>query len=166
LAAVLFPPFKQEDKMSAQHIFDNTPLGSIIRFSDGSPKPPARFTKKLSNWERSNGSGRLIRKSPGRDVGNYQCPASITVHEGDYGGGGIVLIVLHRSFSVDTRLRFDVVEPPALGSVRVLEQYNTGTELLHLAASHEAAANWLKLHPHSNAVLEEVMAQELSLQAA
>jgi hypothetical protein len=152
--------------MSAQQIFDNAPLGSIIRYSDGSPKPPVRFTKKLSLWERSNGSGRLIRKSPGHTAGNYPFPASITIHEGDYGGGGIVLIVLHRSFSVDTRLRFEVVETPALGSVRVLGQYGTGTELLHLAASHEAAASWLKLHPHSNAVLEEVMTEEPTLQAA
>ena len=152
--------------MSAQHIFDNTPLGSIIKYSDGEPKPPARFTRKLEHWERSNGSGRLIRKSPGRDVGNYQCPASITVHEGDLGGGGIVLIVLHRSFSVDTRFRFEVIETPALGSVRVLGQYGAGTELLHLAASYEAAARWLKYHPHSNAVLEEVMAKEPVQQAA
>jgi hypothetical protein len=165
-AAVLFPSFKQEVKMSAQHIFNNAPLGSIIRYSDGAPKPPARFTKKLTEWERSNGSGRLIRKSPGRGVSNYQCPASFTIHEGDIGGGGIVLIVLHRSFSVDTRLRFDVVETPALGSVRVLGQYGTGTELLHLAASYEAAASCLKQHPHTNAVLEEVMAKEPSLQAA
>ena len=41
--------------MSAQHIFDNTPLGSIIRYSDGSPKPPARFNKKLEQWESNNG---------------------------------------------------------------------------------------------------------------
>jgi hypothetical protein len=166
LAAVLFQQIKQEDKMSAQHIFDSTPLGSIICYSDGSPKPPARFTKKLSNWERSNGSGRLIRKSPGRSVGNFPFPASFTMHEGDLGGGGIVLIVLHRSFSVDTRLRFEVVETPALGSVRVLAQYSTGTELLHLAANHDAAVRWLQQHTHSNAVLEEVMAEEPTLHAA
>ncbi len=152
--------------MSAQHIFDNTPLGSIIRYSDGTPKPPAQFTKKLEQWERSNGAGRLIRKSPGRNVGNHPFPASITMHEGDIGGGGIALIVLHRSFSVDTRLRFAVIETPKAGMVRVLGQYGTGTELLHPAASHEAAASWLKQHPHSNAVLEKVMAEEPSLQAA
>ena len=97
--------------MSAQNIFDNTPLGSIIRYSDGAPKPPARFTRKLEHWERSNGSGRLIRKSPGRDVGNHPFPASFTLHECDFGGGGVLLIVLHRSFSVDTRLRFEVSNP-------------------------------------------------------
>ena len=152
--------------MSAQHIFDNASLGSIIRYSDGSPKPPARFTKKLEVWERSNGSGRLVRKSPGRTVGNHPFPASFTVHEGDFGGGDVVLIVLHRSFSVDTRLRFDLIEPPKAGMVRVLGLCGTGTELLRLAANHEAAASWLKQHPHSNAVLEEVMAAKPILQAA
>lgn len=152
--------------MSAQHIFDDTPLGSIIRYSDGTLKPPTRFTKKLEHWERNNGSGRLIRTSPGRTVGNYHCPASFTLHEGDYGGGSIVLIVLQRSFNVDTRLRFAVIESPALSYVRVPEQYGTVTDLLHLAGSHEAAARWLKQHPHSNAVLEEVMTDEPSLQAA
>jgi hypothetical protein len=163
---VLFPPFKQEDKMSAQHIFDNTPLGSIIRYSDGAPKPPARFTRKIAHWERSNGTGRLIRKSPGREVGNHSFPASFTLHEGDFGGGGIVLIVLHRSFSVDTRLQFDVVETPALGSVRVLAQYGTGAELLYLAENFDAAASWLKQRPHANAILEEVIAEAPVLQAA
>ena len=152
--------------MSAQHLFDNTPLGSIVRYSDGAPKPPARFTRKLEHWERSNGSGRLIRKSPGREVGKYPFPASFTLHEGDFGGVGVVLIVLHRSFSVDSRLRFEVVESPTTGMVRVLAQYSSGTELLHLAANHETAARWLKYHPHENAVLEEVMASEPSLQAA
>ena len=152
--------------MSAQHIFDNTLLGSIICYSDGAPKPPARFTRKLEHWERSNGSGRLIRKSPGREVGNHPFPASFTLHEGDFGGGGVVLIVLHRSFSVDTRLRFEVAESPKTGMVRVLAQYSSGKELLHLAASYETAAWWLKNHPHSNAVLEEVMASEPVQQAA
>lgn len=152
--------------MSAQHIFDNIPLGSIIRYSDGTPKPPARFTKKIEHWERSNGSGRLIRKSPGRTVGNYHCPASFTLHEGDFGGGDIVLIVMHRSFSVDTRLQFDVVETPALGFVRVLAQYGIGAELLHLAENFDAAASWLKQHPHANAKLEEVITEAPVLQAA
>lgn len=152
--------------MSAQHIFDEAPLGSIIRYSDGSPKPPARFTRRLKLWERNNGLGRLIRKSPGRDVGNYPLPASITLHQGDLGCGGVVFIVTHCSFSVDTRLQFETIEFPTAGMVRVLGQGGTGTELLHLAASYEAAASWLKQHPHSDAVLEDVMTDEPSLQAA
>lgn len=28
------------------------PLRAHIRYTDGSPKPPGRFTKKLAAWER------------------------------------------------------------------------------------------------------------------
>ena len=48
--------------MSATNIIDTAPLGALIRYTDGSPKPPARFTKKLAAWERSNGVGRLVKK--------------------------------------------------------------------------------------------------------
>lgn len=152
--------------MSAQHIFDNASLGSMIQYSDGAPKPPARFTKKLDLWERRNGTGRLIVKSTGRLLGNYALPSSITLHQGNLSSDVAVLVVMQRSFSVDTRLLFEVVESPKSGMVRVLAQYSTGKELLHLAANYEAAARWLKQHPHSNAILEEVIAEAPVLQAA
>ena len=50
--------------MSASTIIDTAPLGALIRYTDGSPKPPARFTKKLAAWERSNGVGRLVKRGP------------------------------------------------------------------------------------------------------
>lgn len=34
--------------MSAHTIYDSASLGSVIRYSDGTPKPPVRFRKKLS----------------------------------------------------------------------------------------------------------------------
>lgn len=52
--------------MSATTIIDTAPLGALIRYTDGSPKPPARFSKKLAAWERSNGIGRLVKKEPPR----------------------------------------------------------------------------------------------------
>lgn len=152
--------------MSAQCIFDNAPLGSMIQYSDGTPKPPVRFTKKLDHWTRSNGSGRLTRKSAGTVVGNYPLPSSITLHQGNLSSGGVVLVVMQRSFSIDTCLQFEVIETPVSGSVRVIAPYGTGMELLHLATHYEAAASWLKQHPHANAVFEDVMAGEPSRQAA
>ncbi len=95
--------------MSAQYIFDNATLGSMVQYADGTPKPPARFTKKLDLWARSNGSGRLVRKSAGTVVGNYPLPSSITLHQGNLSSGGIVLVVMQRSFSIDTCLQFDVI---------------------------------------------------------
>ncbi len=47
--------------MSA-HIAFLAPIGSILKWSDGTPRPPERHRKKLSAWKTSNSSGRLIRK--------------------------------------------------------------------------------------------------------
>jgi len=52
--------------MSATTIIDPAPLGALIRYTDGSPQPPARFTKKLATWERSNSVGRLVKKEQPR----------------------------------------------------------------------------------------------------
>ena len=80
----------KEDKMSAQLIYDLVPLGSLIRYSDGTPRPPARFRKKLASWENRNSGGRLIRKQAERRVGDTMLPACITLHEGDYVSKGCV----------------------------------------------------------------------------
>jgi len=60
--------------MSAKTIIDTAPLGALIRYTDGSPKPPARFTKKLAAWERSNGLGRLVKKEPPRPYPTWIAP--------------------------------------------------------------------------------------------
>lgn len=48
--------------MSATNIIDTAPLGALIRYTDSSPRPPARLTWKLAAWERSNGVGRLCEE--------------------------------------------------------------------------------------------------------
>jgi hypothetical protein len=50
--------------MSAHHVYDNAPLGSLIRYSDGTPKPAARFNKKLAAWQNRNCVARLVKKEP------------------------------------------------------------------------------------------------------
>jgi len=40
--------------VSAQHIYTSAPLGSLIRYSNGKPRPPARFRRKLRAWEHEN----------------------------------------------------------------------------------------------------------------
>ena len=83
--------------MSAHTIYENAPLGSLIRYSDGTPRPPARFKKKLAAWENRNGAGRLVRKEPARDRPNGTSPASFTLHEGDFGSGGVVVLTVRRT---------------------------------------------------------------------
>ena len=142
--------------MSATMIIDSAPLGSLIRYTDGSPKPPARFTKKLAAWERSNGVGRLVKKEPPRPYATWTAPASFTLHEGNFSSDGVILVTILRSHSADSRLIFEVAEEPKAGQVRVLLDFGGNAELLHLAESVSAAELWVAKEGYRNARLEFV----------
>lgn len=147
--------------MSAHAIYDHTPVGSIIAWSDGTPRPPERFTKKLSAWLTNNGRGRLIRKQPGRSIGTLSLSASFTLHEADLGAGGVVAIRVHRTFPLASLLRFSVIEWPAIGSVRVFDRLGEDAELVHFASDRPAAKEWLSRHGYTRAVIDEVTADEV-----
>jgi len=147
--------------MSAHTIYDCASLGSIIRYSDGTARPPVRFRKKLSAWESRNGTGRLVKKEPPRERPTYTSPACFTLHEGDFGQGGIIVVSARRIWSVESNLRFDIVERPAIGMIRVLQNLGDSSELLHLARDREAAERWLASNRYSRAYLEEVSADEV-----
>jgi hypothetical protein len=143
--------------MSAQYIFDTAPLGALIRFSDGTPKPPIRFTKKLAAWENNNAVGRLTAKSAASQMGSHMMPAAFALHMGDYGSNGVIILTVTRTFTVITRLAFEILDCPQPGMVLVLQRYGERTEMLHLAASHQAAQSWLGEHGYRDAWLEEVV---------
>ena len=130
--------------MSVKAIYDSAPLGALIRFSNGQPKPPARFTRKVAAWERVNGVGRLIRKSPPFVSGAYASPAAITLHEGDFASNGVVVLVVHRTHDLDSDLRFEVISAPPPGSCRIVQPFGETVELLHLADDRAAAETWLQ----------------------
>ena len=147
--------------MSAHHVYDKAPLGSLIRYSDGTPTPPARFNKKLAAWQNRNGVARLVKKEPQRDRPTYTSPASITLHEGDFASGGVVLMKILRTHSVDSDLRYEIIERPAIGAVRILQDHAGTAELLHLAENRDAAECWLGQHHYSNVRLEDVTEDEV-----
>ena len=148
--------------MSASLIHDLTPIGSLVAWSDGTPRPPERHRKKLSAWKTRNGTGRLIRKEERRTTGSYTAPASFTLHEGDIGGRDTIVVTILRTFGLDSALSFTVVERPPIGSIRVFDRPGPAHELVHLAESRAAAEIWLKAHRHPLAVLEEITADEIA----
>ncbi|ACM39298.1 conserved hypothetical protein (plasmid) [Allorhizobium ampelinum S4] len=148
--------------MSAHAIFDLAPLGSIVSWSDATPQPPERHKKKLSAWKTRNSQGRLIRKHGERTTGSYVARPDFTIHEGDFGGNGTIIVRIHRTFSVDSELIFNVLERPRTGSVRIFDRAGEYAELVHLAEDREAAEAWLKRHGYPNAVLDEVTANEVA----
>lgn len=145
--------------MSAPIVYESAPLGSVIQYSDGTAKPPARFTKKLAVWKNRNGVSRLVRKEPPRERATYSSPAHFTLHEGDFGQAGTIVVSVRRTWSVESDLRFEVLERPIIGMVRVLQELGDSPELLHLAQNREAA--WLANNQYRRAYLEEVSADEV-----
>jgi hypothetical protein len=83
-------------------------------------------------------------------------PPSITLHQGDFSSGAVVVLTVRFTFSVTTELAFDVIETPSAGSVRVLRPYGDHIELLYLAPDRRAAEIWLSSTPYCDAVLEDV----------
>ncbi|WP_050631545.1 hypothetical protein [Bradyrhizobium viridifuturi] len=147
--------------MSAHTIIDNAPIGSIVAWSDGTPQPPARFRKKLAAWQTNNSKGRLIRTQGGRDVGNVSLSACFTLHEADYGAGGVIAVRVHRTFSLESKLHFAIVERPAIGSIRVFDRASDDAELVYLATNEPDAKEWLTRHGYPHAVLEQATADEV-----
>lgn len=148
--------------MSAQLIYDLVPLGAIIRYSDGTPRPPERHRRKLQAWERRNSSGRLVKKQASARVGETAIPASFTLHEGDYGSKAVTVLRVFKTFSVDSDLAFSVIDRPAVGSILVLDRPGELRELVHVAANRQAAEEWLSRHGYPNAVVNEVTADEVA----
>jgi len=148
--------------MSAQSIFDHSPLGAIIHFSDGTPRPPERHRRKLQAWERNNNTGQLVKKQAGATVGKTPMPASFTLHVGDFGSKAVVVLRVFRTFSVMSALDFSVIERPAAGSILVLDRPGDAGELVHVAEDRQATDEWLSRHGYPNAVLYEVGAEDIA----
>lgn len=147
-------------RYDAPRCIDTTPLAALIRYTDGSPRPPARFTKKLAAWERLNGVGRLVKKEPPRAYPTWTAPAAFTLHEGNFSSDGVILVTSMRSHSADSRLVFEVTEEPKPGQVCVLLDFGGNTELLHFAESVTAAELWIARERYRNARLEIVGAED------
>lgn len=140
-------------------VYDTVPLGTVLRYCDGTPRPPERFTRKVRAWENRNGSGRLVEKSP-PTLGGSTYPGGFTLYEGSYGSNGTIVMIVRRGYSIATDLRFEIVERPPVGSVRVLTRWNGRDELQHLAPDMAAAEAWMAENRYSNLVTEMVAEDE------
>lgn len=142
--------------MSAQSIFDHAPLGAIIQYSDGTPRPPERHRRKVQDWQRRNSSGRLVKKQAATCVGQTILPASFTLHEGDFGSEGVIVLKVFKTFSVGSDLTFTVTERPTAGSILIFDRPGDQGELVHIAAGMKDAEDWLSRHGYPQAVLQIV----------
>ncbi|MCC4232608.1 hypothetical protein LL253_07880 [Sphingobium soli] len=142
--------------MSAQLIYDTAPLGSLIRYSNGEPRPPQRFTRKLKAWNHDNGIGRLVERTAQEVRSTRQSPAGFCLHLGNYGSQGIIAVVVRRHYSVESTLHFEIVEMPKPGMVRVLTSSVARDELRFLAPDIASAQDWLARNRYTDARFEIV----------
>lgn len=138
------------DFMTATDLAAHAPLGAVIRFSDFTPAPPLRFKRKHAEWARNNSTGRLLSVRQGATPSD----TTITLHMGDYGSHGVIVISTRKTFMGTSALRFSIIERPLPGSVAIIKEYGAERELLHLASSLEAAQSWLASNPHRGAKLQ------------
>ena len=62
---------------SAQALIAAAPVGALVSYSDGRPRPPTRFKRTLAEWRRFNGVGRLDGVTPAEMRGAHEFrPAS------------------------------------------------------------------------------------------
>jgi hypothetical protein len=126
---------------SARQIYDTAPLGALIRFWDGTPEPPARHCGKRAAWSATNGTGRLVRKTPASDL---SVPGfKLHLHL----GGDLTLAQAFRSFTLASDLFFAVLGRPRAGQAAVLQDQGGLPTLVHLARTTPDAETWLKAHP-------------------
>jgi hypothetical protein len=141
---------------SAKQIHEIAPLGSLIRFSDGTAEPSARHRRKHAAWRSTNGVGRLVRKTPQKNVS----PASFTLHVGDFGTADATVVKAYRVFSVASPLSFAITDRPRPGQITLLHDDLGMPTLIHVADTEADARAWLKTHPHDNVRLAPVEASE------
>ncbi|WP_336963688.1 hypothetical protein [Sphingobium aquiterrae] len=138
---------------SAQYVYDHAPLGALIKYVSGEPRPPERFTRKVRAWEAENGTGRLVERRP--DSGSH--PATFTLHMGDFGSEGIIVMVVRRLFSAESKKPFEILGTPEPGMVRVLTGHDGREELRFLAPDMAAAKRWMTEHHYSDMRAEIVV---------
>jgi len=142
--------------VSAREIYDTALLGSLVRFSDGAPEPPARHRRKRAAWASGNAAGRLVRRTPADHIS----PPSFMLHLGDFGSGGVTVVRAYNVFSTSSPLRFAILAAPRPGQAAILQDERGIVTLVHLADTAAEAEAWLKAHPHRNARIAAAGAPE------
>ena len=127
---------------SAHALFNTAPLGALVAYSDGRPRPPARFTHKLATWRRFNGVGRLDAKTPAVFRGAHEVPAHFTLHVGDFDSYGTVVMTVRMVFDVRSPLAFAVVDAQP-GAFICFVSDGVHLEVDRIIGSEDEARRWL-----------------------
>lgn len=144
---------------SAKAVYAVAPLGALISFSDGTPRPPERHKRKLSAWESRNGRGRLTERRRAWRAGT---PDGFTLHIADHGTGDTIIVRASCCYQTTSDLQFLVDDLPRPGSALVVTTFEGTTTLEHIAPSRSEAEAWLRRNPFTDAVIQVVGEENLA----
>ena len=156
MTAILNPSAVASAVLDGHAVVAAVPLGTLLRFFDGTPRPPERFRRKLSAWKNRNDTGRLVQTTEARTLGGSPFPATFTLHLANYGSAGTIVMVVNRGFQATTDLRFEILERPAPGMVRVLSRRDGRVELHRLASDMAEAEAWMAKNRYCDPIAEIV----------
>ena len=140
---------------AAQHLITCASLGALVAYSDGWPRPSARFKRKLAEWRRFNGVGRLDSVTPAERHGAHEVPARFVLHVGDFGSFGAIVLTVRMCFDTRSPLTFTVIDA-APGSVVGFVTDGVHLELGGVVADERQGVAWLAEPRDGRAFLAEV----------
>lgn len=140
---------------SAQALIAAAPLGALVAYSDGRPRPPERFKRKLAEWRRFNGVGRIDSVTPAEMRGAHEVPARFVLHIGDFGSFGTIVLTVRMCFDARSPLTFEVIDA-APGAVIGFVTDGVHLELGGVFADEGSAAAWMVEPRAERAFLAEV----------
>lgn len=145
--------------MAVMNIYENAPLGSLVRYWDPSAKSPANDEVAFAEWKPRNDAGWLVRRSPPRSDLIWPSSGTITLQQG-FPMNLDAAIAARQDFSLDGDLSFEVLAQPRPGNVRILQEYGRNSILIYLAENRDDAERWLEESGHINVRLEEIGVDE------
>ena len=123
--------------MNAKELFALAPYGALVSFSDGTPRPPERFTKKLSAWKHDNGAGYFVKARGGKGAGAWD------VDEFKLQSQNGRVLTVNQSFSVPGCTKSFGVTPPEPGTILAYGDFD-GVEVRHVWRDADAAHEWAR----------------------
>lgn len=124
------------DSLSGQELFDLAPLGAVVEFFDGKPMPPARFNKKLREWQSNNGTGTYVRTAP-KTTANDWDRDSFTLRTLESS-----VLVINMTYTTTTAKRYRIKQERQPGQIFAYSVLGGDIELAHVWASAAHARAW------------------------
>ncbi len=138
--------------MNARELFALSPYGATVRFSNGQPKPPARFNKKLREWESHNSAGRFVRAEQADPSAQYSREGFVlqTRH---------AIIIMQMCFGLEGSNTFEIEQTPPPGTILAFTKFGRDLELQAVCLTEGEARKWWDRNRHSTSRILEIVAE-------